>query len=107
VFRTGGPTRTLEGVAAGDATPHEFTIASPHVGGPGLHGCITMIDRPAAPANPLAAITVAALGGPRHETQVGTLGIRPTCTIDLRGLIIVQQLLIRSIYSTAQVRSGW
>jgi hypothetical protein len=72
-----------------------------------------VVDPPVAPTNPLAATTVAALGGPRHEAQIGTLGIRairvdrPTRTIELCGLIIVQQVLIRSIYSTSQVTSGW
>jgi hypothetical protein len=116
VFCADSPQQMVEDVAVGDTPPHEFIIISPSTGGPGLHGCITSIDRPVAPPNNLAATMIAALGGPGDGQWLGILGIcgsrlgNLTGVTELCGLIAAQQRLIRAIHSATRARHlarGW
>ncbi|HET9172739.1 MAG TPA: hypothetical protein VFN97_25155 [Actinospica sp.] len=113
VFRLEEPKQMLDEVTVGNAAPHQFTIVSASIGGPGMHGCITSITRPIAPPNPLAAAMLAALGGPVHDQWLGILGIcgstiaNATGATELCGLIPAQQRLIRSIHAAARAHSGW
>ncbi len=110
VFRPDGPKQMRQDVALEQEAPHEFTIFSASSAGPGLHGCVTSVNRSTAPPNHVAATMIAELGGPDHDQWAGIVGLcginvdNPTGEIALCGLTGAQRRLIQAVHSAACAR---